>query len=353
MRKPVDYKQYDSRWAYADYSVKGKENTNIYVSGCAPTSAAMIIASLKDSKVTPLTCANWSVAHGYKAVGAGTYNTYFVPQLAAYGIKATYLSSYCYHNLNHASHAKVKDALRAGKWVIANAGPGNWTSGGHFIVAYGIDSADNVYINDPASTKASRLKNKFNTFAYQMKYYWIVEVPDSYKEPVKPATKGYLSYGDVNTDVGAAQKMLKTLGYYKGNIDNSFGPQMLTSVKSAQKALKLEVDGNYGPKTKAAVEKAYRSKVNANTAYKVNTNYKLVYDVKVRAGAGTKYRWKKYSELSADGKKHAYSSNSYAVLRAGTTVTVLEVKKISSSETWVRIPSGWLAAIYGGSKYIK
>lgn len=358
--KPVDYKQFDSRWASHDYSAKG-EKTNLYVSGCGPTSAADIIAAIKDANVTPVTCANWSVAHGYKAVGAGTYNTYFVPQLNAYGIKCEYLNSYCYHNLNHPSHAKVKEALKNGKWVIANAGPGNWTSGGHFIVAYQVDANDNVYICDPASNAAARLKNTFNTFAYQMKYYWIVDVPKTTTTPTVPSSstsstkkKQHLSYGDVNNDVGVAQKMLKELGYYKGAIDNSFGKLMLEAVKAFQKAYKLEVDGLYGPNTKAATETAYNKKIASNNAntFVVNKVYTLKYDLKVRSGAGTNYGWKKYSQLTADGKKHAYSSNSYAVLKVGTQVTVLEVKKLSNGEIWVRIPSGWVCAVQNGIKYI-
>ena len=355
MKKPISYLQTDARWAYNDYSVPGKEKTNIYVSGCAPTSAAMVIASLKDKSVTPATCAAWSVKHGYKAVGAGTYNTFFVPMLAAYGIKATYLSEYCYHNLSHKNHAKVKAALKSGKWVIANAGPGLWTSGGHFILAYGIDNSDNVYINDPASTKATRLKNSFNTFAYQMKYYWIIDVPESYAGTSKPAASGknYIAYGDKGAAVSTAQKILKDLGYYTGNIDGSFGPLMQKAVEKVQKAMGLKVDGSYGPETKKAVENVYKNRVVTSNPYKVGSTYVLKYDVKVRDGAGTSSRWKKYSQLTSDGKKHAYSTNSYAVLKAGTQVSVLEVKSLSNSEIWIRIPSGWIAAVYGGCFYIK
>jgi len=353
MNKAVDYKQYDSRWAYADYSVKGKEKTNIYASGCGPTCAAMVIASLVDASVTPKTCADWSVSHGYKAVGAGTYNTYFVPQLAAYVIKLEYLSSYCYHNLNHPSHAKVKAALKAGKWVIANAGRGLWTSGGHFILVYAIDADDNVYINDPASTNPARLKNKFNTLAYEMKYYWIIDVPQNAVKPV-PEKKNHLEKGDKGADVGAAQKMLKELGYYTGAIDNSFGPLMHSAVLAAQKALKLAVDGYYGPKTKTAVEKAYNAKIAAKNAssYKVGKNYRLLYDVKVRAGAGTNYAWKKRTQLTKDGQKHAYKNNTYAVLAVGTQVTVQAVKTLSNGEIWLKIPSGWVCGVQAGKKYI-
>lgn len=354
MKKPVSYLQTDARWAYNDYSVAGKEKTNIYVSGCAPTCAAMVIASLADRNVTPATCAKWSVEHGHKAVGAGTYNTFFVPMLAAYGIKATYLGEYCYHNLNHQNHAKVKNALKSGKWVIANAGPGNWTSGGHFILAYGIDDSNNVYINDPASTKEVRLKNSFDTFAYQMKYYWIVEIPSNYSE-IKDNTsnsKNYLTYGDKGASVSTAQKTLKELGYYTGNVDGSFGPLMQKAVEKVQKALGLTVDGYYGPATKKAVENVYNARLTSDK-FVVGKTYTLLYDVKVRTGAGTDMRWKKRSELTTDGQKHAYSNNSYAVLKTGTQVTAQEVKQISENEIWIRIPSGWIAAVYDGCRYVK
>lgn len=54
MRKPVDYKQYDSRWANVMYNCPGNANDTIKIAGCGPTCTAMIVASLKDSKVTPV-----------------------------------------------------------------------------------------------------------------------------------------------------------------------------------------------------------------------------------------------------------------------------------------------------------
>lgn len=51
---------------------------------------------------------------------------------------------------------------------------------------------------------------------------------------------------------------------------------------------------------------------------------------------------KGYAQLTADGKKHAYSDG---CLKKGTTVTVKDVKKDAAGATWVRIPSGWVCAI--------
>ena len=54
--------------------------------------------------------------------------------------------------------------------------PGNWTSGGHFILWYSNDG-DDVLINDPASTKAKRLRNTFALLKKEVRYYWVVKVP--------------------------------------------------------------------------------------------------------------------------------------------------------------------------------
>lgn len=80
-------------------------------------------------------------------------------------------------------------------------------------------------------------------------------------------------------------------------------------------------------------------------------DYTLLVNVKVRTGAGTTYRQKKRSELTADGQKHALSQE-MAVLKKGTAVTVKEIKTVSEN-VWGRIPSGWIALRYQGEKYVK
>lgn len=71
--------------------------------------------------------------------------------------------------------------------------------------------------------------------------------------------------------------------------------------------------------------------------------YTLTADLNVRTGAGTKYDKKKYTALTKDGQKNAViSAKPYAVLKKGTKVTVSEVKKVSATEFWGKIPSGWI-----------
>lgn len=78
-------------------------------------------------------------------------------------------------------------------------------------------------------------------------------------------------------------------------------------------------------------------------------DYTLLTALNVRTGAGTNYRRKTVSELTAGGKAAATSTNGSAgaVLKAGTVVTCMEVKG-----DWIRIPSGWICGRENGNAYI-
>lgn len=70
----------------------------------------------------------------------------------------------------------------------------------------------------------------------------------------------------------------------------------------------------------------------------ITGNYKTLYVMKVRAGAGTNYRTKKRSELSADGRKNANVLGQY---KKGTIFTALEIIE-NGSEVWARGYSGYV-----------
>lgn len=94
------------------------------------------------------------------------------------------------------------------------------------------------------------------------------------------------------------------------------------------------------------------SSSSSSNKYTVGKTYTIVAKsgVKVRAGAGTNYRQKKRSELTADGKKHA-KIQTYATLKKGTRVTCKAVKVVGGN-VWLLIPSGWVCAVYNGNVYI-
>lgn len=189
--KPISYLQTDPKWKNHNYSTKGEKKT-IGSSGCGVTAAAMVIATLRDKNVTPVTTAEWSMSHGYKALNQGTYYTYFVPQFKQYGITCRQLnSSNLYGKSSSPAHTEALNALKNGNWVIAVMGPDHWTKSGHFILLYKYENGY-VYINDPASTKADRIKNTWDLFAKQVKYMWVVDVPNNFKNTTNVSESGYV-----------------------------------------------------------------------------------------------------------------------------------------------------------------
>ena len=180
-KQPISYLQTDPKWAALDYSAPG-EKTTIGASGCGPTAMAMVLATWADPSVNPKTECAWALAHGYKAPRSGTYYGYFEPAGRRYGLEVYRLNyTNIYGNATTAYHAQAKDALDRGDLVIACMGKGNWTSSGHYVLVYGIDSGT-VFINDPASTKAARTKGSYELFKKQVKYYWVIERPEHMKE---------------------------------------------------------------------------------------------------------------------------------------------------------------------------
>lgn len=84
-------------------------------------------------------------------------------------------------------------------------------------------------------------------------------------------------------------------------------------------------------------------------SYRTGTVYTLLADhLRVRTGPGTGYATKSRKSLTANAREHAYSNGT---LKKGTRVTCKDVRK-NGSDIWIKIPSGWIAAYYGGKKYV-
>lgn len=92
---------------------------------------------------------------------------------------------------------------------------------------------------------------------------------------------------------------------------------------------------------------------NNNSQYRVGTTYTTQVILKVRAGAGINYAQKTYAQLTPNARANAYSSGANSgCLKVSTRVTCQEVKAVGN-DTWIRIPSGWIAAIYQGKVYVR
>ena len=180
-KRPVSYFQTDPKWKNADYSAKG-EKTTIGASGCGPTAMSMVLATWADKNVTPKTECAWALAHGYKAPHQGTYYGYFVPAAKRYGLQCWQVNTAnIYGNTKSSHHETARKAIENGRLVIACKGKGLWTSSGHYVLVWGFDG-DRVLINDPASTRAERVRGDWSLFRKQVKYYWVIEAPKTIKK---------------------------------------------------------------------------------------------------------------------------------------------------------------------------
>lgn len=101
---------------------------------------------------------------------------------------------------------------------------------------------------------------------------------------------------------------------------------------------------------KVASGSSSSSSGSSKPSYKTGSTYTVNVDaLTVRTGAGTNYKAKTKSQLTADGQKHA---NGNGCLVKGTRVTCQATKNVGS-DIWMKIPSGWIAAYYSGKKYVK
>lgn len=176
MRKPNFYKQYDSRWASKVW--KGQ---TLRAHGCGPTCIANVISAMTKlpySKLTPADTWKWICDKGYMTVGHGTAWAGMTACLKHYGIKDVVISQ---------SKSAVRKALQNNNFCIPLMGPGLWTRGGHFIVAYYVDDKGYIYISDPASGAEARQKNTFEKFWKECKRTWlIIDTADYFKDENYP-----------------------------------------------------------------------------------------------------------------------------------------------------------------------
>jgi len=166
MQAPVEYEQTDYRWRNIPYTSTGDLRQTIGTSGCAPTCAAMVLATLRFDTLTPPDAATYAVNHGYRTANDGTAWAYFPAYMAAFDVPCEQTG-----NVDRALAA-----LRAGYMVITAAAKGIWTSGGHIILAYGLaDGGKKVLIHDPNSESARREIADVANYRRECTQFWIIK----------------------------------------------------------------------------------------------------------------------------------------------------------------------------------
>lgn len=179
--KPSFYKQTDSRWSKKSYKCTDGGFASIGRAGCAETAVANIINALI-KPITPVPIFKYACKVGYMTSDSGTYRSAIPKMLRHYEITVVETIP-----RDSDGKKKLRKYLRNNYWAVAIMGKGIWTNGGHYIVAYYVDSKGNVYISDSASSADYRQKNTFENFWNQQKdVSWLVVNPRQY---VRSGTK--------------------------------------------------------------------------------------------------------------------------------------------------------------------
>lgn len=128
--------QWDTRWAWVKYS-----EHCIGTSGCGVTALAMVYQGLTgDTSKSPYDLSVDSVENDY--VHSGTDPDFYAFEAEKLGLECEEVS---------VSSSNLKSALKKGSIVIINVGPGDFTTGGHYIVAYAVDGLGKLHVRDPYS----------------------------------------------------------------------------------------------------------------------------------------------------------------------------------------------------------
>lgn len=164
--KPVDYKQYDSKWGKIKYSTHTSSQT-IANSGCGPTSMADIIATWYDKNFTPKEACKLAVDNGYRTYNSGTAWGYFKFIAKRYNVSKFVQTS---------SFATMQACLAAGGYVVVSFRPSKWTKGGHYCCLWK-DDGKTIYVNDPASSSSARAKGTYSEVKSAAKQYFCFYPP--------------------------------------------------------------------------------------------------------------------------------------------------------------------------------
>lgn len=152
------YCQWDSRWGYEDFA-----GSIFALSGCGPTSMAMVISGLKrDPFMTPDRLIE--PASSYMTT-EGIGWDFFESISRQYGLKSQVIPL---------DKSSMNAKLEQGAPLVVSVRPGDFTLGGHIMVIAGLDQEGYYIVNDPNSPRNSQLRWTYERLAPQIKNIWAI-----------------------------------------------------------------------------------------------------------------------------------------------------------------------------------
>ncbi|WAW15412.1 C39 family peptidase [Peptostreptococcus equinus] len=168
--------QWDRRWGYRQYG-----GEMIGLSGCGPTSLAMVIRHFDDnSNVNPYDVAKYSSEKGYVSEDNTTSWKLFETGVENYGLESTDIVPV---------ETKLKKALDEGKILIVSVDKGIFTERGHILVIKGYNKDGEFLINDPNSIINTNKSWSFDEIKGEIKKIWGISKPGYSKSSSKNEEK--------------------------------------------------------------------------------------------------------------------------------------------------------------------
>ena len=319
---PVYYSQIDSRWKNHPYTITGNPSQTIGTSGCGPTSAAMVVSTIKGA-ILPPDMGDLYVKYGFRTTNNGTYFSAFKWTADYFGIEYSRAS-----NLDSAINA-----VRNNNLVIVSCGKGLFTSNGHFIVIVGIDG-DMLRIYDPylyngkfnTNSRSGKVTvqgttvfctiSNFRNYANSTNYFCFKNTITTSNNTTNIITVKYVTAKsglNVRTGPSKNYRVITTYGYN-------------TAVSVYE-----ESNGWSRIGTNAWVSSQYLSNImNQSTTTNTQSSSFKRYDIKVTAKSGLNVR--------------TGPSTNYKIVKTYTNGTIATIQEERNG--WGRTPSGWIDLIY-------
>lgn len=344
------YSQIDSRWKKDIYSSVGDYSQTIGSSGCGPTSAAMVVSSIKGN-ITPKEMADLYVQYGYRSKNSGTYWSAFKWTADVFNIE--------YKETGNFDNAI--NALKDNNYVVVSCGAGLFTYGGHYIVIVGVDG-DNLKIYDPylysgkfdVSTRRGKVVVNGNTvycsiinfkkYANYKQFFCYKYNPNAVNTTnstdTQVSTAIYKRYVKVNTSL---------------NIRNTPNGNRVGRLKNGTEVTVYETKGVWARIGENRwVSVAYLSSINPNkkatSTQKTYTTgkYKVSTNIHVRTGAGTNYKVKTYKQLTQNARhQNKLCGNQY--YNGYKKNVICNITKVQNN--WGLTKSGWICLDYCNKIY--
>lgn len=343
------YSQVDGRWKNKMYSSVGNRSQTIGSSGCGPTSAAMVVSSIKGN-ITPDTMASLFVKYGYRSANNGTYWSAYRAVADEFDIGYTETSDI----------QKAIRLLQNDNYVICSVGNGLFTTGGHYIVLVGYEN-NTFKIFDPylyngkfnTSTRRGKVEvsgntvycsySNFKTYSNYKGFFCYKRdkketgslVNTNYKqgERVLIDDKVAVAYdngaSDILVDNAINQYWINRSVYINGGIYGlatvvwDEGNRVLVQIFNTQFWVNSSTISTNIPNFTVT---STTNSTSTNSSKYTTGNYVATSNLNVRSGAGTNYKIKK-------------------TYKKGTVFTAKEIKN-----DWARTPSGWVCLKYARKK---